>query len=99
MISDMQINYMNTSEWDEKEVATEMERIRAKWERFGLKMPKLVYWNVNASKNTILDGSPDVTYVSGCSPTIFEQILTGVTGYELMLKKLMSERYAVIKQI
>ena len=40
---------------------------------------------------------PDVTYVSGCSPVIFEQVLTGVTGYELMLKKLMSERYAAIK--
>ena len=37
--------------------ATEMERIRKRWEINGLKMPHLVYWNVNASKNTILDGS------------------------------------------
>ena len=97
IISDMQIDSMNTAYWRSGQVATEMERIRARWEANGLKMPNLVYWNVNASKNTILDDGPNVTYVSGCSPTIFEQILTGVTGYELMLKKLMSERYAAIK--
>ena len=96
IISDMQIDYMTYHHWTERNAATEMERIRAKWEINGLKMPHLVYWNVNASKNTILDGSSDVTYVSGCSPVIFEQVLTGVTGYELMLKKLMSERYAAI---
>lgn len=97
IISDMQIDRMNTAYWTSDQTATEMERIRRRWELNGLKMPKLVYWNVNASNNTILDGSSDVTYVSGCSPTIFEQILTGVTGYDLMIKKLMSERYAPIK--
>ena len=97
IISDMQIDSMNTAFWSANQTVTEMERIRKRWENNGLKMPHLVYWNVNASKNTILDGSSDVTYVSGCSPVIFEQVLTGVTGYELMLKKLMSERYAVIK--
>ena len=97
IISDMQIDRMNTACWRSGQVATEMERIRKRWEANGLKMPNLVYWNVNASKNTILDDGPNVTYVSGCSPTIFEQILTGVTGYDLMIKKLMSERYAPIK--
>lgn len=97
IISDMQIDRGTTGYWSNGKVLTEMERIRKKWEMNGLRMPKLVYWNVNASKNTILDDGPNVTYVSGCSPVIFEQILTGVTGYELMLKKLMSERYAAIK--
>ena len=96
IISDMQIDSMNTHGWRANRVATEMETIRMNWERAGLKMPKLVYWNVNASNNTILDEGPNVSYVSGYSPVIFEQILTGVTGYDLMLKKLMSERYAVI---
>lgn len=97
IISDMQIDRMNTAYWSTDQTATEMERIRKRWEANGLKMPNLVYWNVNASKNTILDDGPNVTYVSGCSPVIFEQVLTGVTGYELMLKKLMSERYAAVK--
>ena len=97
IISDMQIDRMTSPYWTSDRTVTEMERIRKRWEINGLKMPHLVYWNVNASKNTILDGSSDVTYVSGCSPVIFEQVLTGVTGYELMLKKLMSERYAAVK--
>lgn len=103
IISDMQINSATCGwrrgdmrQWTEASAATDMERIKQKWARAGLKCPKLVYWNVNASKNTILDSGTDVTFVSGCSPVIFEQVLTGVTGYDLMLKKLMSARYEAV---
>ena len=85
------------SRWTETEAATEMEKIREDWELSGLKCPKLVYWNVDARQNTILDNGPDVTFVSGMSPVIFEQVITGVTGYELMLKKLMSARYEAVR--
>ena len=37
-----------------------------------------------------------VTFVSGYSPVLFEQIMTGKTGLDLVLDKLNSERYAVI---
>ena len=74
-----------------------MEKIRKDWEMCGLKCPKLVYWNVNASNDTILDKGPDVSFVSGCSPVIFEQVIKGVTGYDLMLDKLMSKRYAEVE--
>lgn len=103
VISDMQIDvgsgsYYNDhyKRWTTESAATEMERIRVKWEKAGLKMPRLVYWNVDARSNTILDNGPNVSYVSGCSPVIFEQVLTGVSGYDLMLKKLLSERYAAV---
>ena len=62
-----------------------------------LNVRNLYIGNVNASQNTILDSGRNVTFVSGCSPTIFEEVITGVTGYDLMLKKLMSERYAAVK--
>jgi hypothetical protein len=39
----------------------------------------------------------NVTYVSGFSPSIFETVMSGKTGYELMLDKLNTERYACIK--
>lgn len=95
IISDMQIDCM--SYWrDESIVKTEMEKIREEWKQAGLEMPHLVYWNVNASRDTILDGD-EATYVSGCSPVIYESILTGKTGIQLMLDKLNSERYAPIK--
>ena len=74
-------------------VVHEMEKIRQKWASYGLELPKLVYWNVNARNNTILDKGPNVSFVSGCSPIIFEQVLTGKTGIELMMHVLMSERY------
>ena len=96
IISDMQIDRMSRRGWNEDRTATEMERIRKEWAAVGLTLPNLVYWNVNASKNTILDAGRGVTFVSGCSPVIFEQILAGKTGYELMLEKLMSARYAEV---
>ena len=76
---------------------TLMENIAYKWNSYGYKMPHLVYWNVNARHNnipmTIKDG---VTLVSGFSPVIFEQIMKGKTGYDLMMDKLNEERYACI---
>ena len=76
---------------------TLMENIAHKWNAYGYKMPHLVYWNVNARHNnipmTIKDG---VTLVSGFSPVIFEQVMKGKTGYDLMMDKLNEERYACI---
>ena len=94
VISDMQIDYAVTTRrgWGE----TEMEAIRKKFESYGYKMPRLIYWNVDARENTILDNGPDVSFVSGMSPSIFETIMTGKTGYQLMMTKLDSERYKVI---
>ena len=101
VISDMEIDsgtgsWRGYNRWTKSGAATEMEKIRAEWAASGLKLPKLVYWNVNARNNTILDSGSDVTFVSGCTPTIFEQILTGVTGYDLMIQKICSARYEAV---
>ena len=77
---------------------TLFENIAAKWARYGYKMPHLVFWNVDARQNNIpMLGNGPVSYVSGFSPSIFETILSGKTGYELMMEKLDSERYSVIQ--
>lgn len=94
VISDMQIDSNFSYNYD---LSTEMEKVRNKWAKYGLEMPRLVYWNVNASKDTILDKGPKVSCVSGCSPILFKQVITGKNGYDLMLETLMSERYACIK--
>lgn len=73
-----------------------MNLIRTKWLDHGYDVPRLIYWNVSAVKDTILDDGPDVTYVSGASPSIFEQIIKGKTGYTLMMDVLNSERYSAI---
>ena len=93
VISDMQINSGCVGIRSNGDVLTLMETIREEWRAAGIKMPKLVYWNVNASSNTILDLGPDVSYVSGCSPIIFEMVMSGKTGLDIMLDKLGSDRY------
>jgi len=83
--------------WTKETTATEMEKIREEWAEAGLKMPKLTYWNVDARSNNILDLGENTSYVSGMSPVIFEQVLKGVTGWELCLDKLLSDRYKQVK--
>ena len=98
IISDMEIDaargyYAHNSNTPE----ARMESIHKKWEQYGYKMPKLIYWNVNARNNTILDKSENVSYVSGASPVIFQQIMSGKTGFDLMMDKLNNKRYNYIK--
>lgn len=101
VISDMEIDSGTRlgCYWDNQtrfSPTTEIDGIRAKWASHGYEMPKLVWWNVQARNNTILDTDPSATYVSGFSPSIFKQLMTGKIGAELMYETLNSERYKVI---
>lgn len=80
-------------------VNTLMESIREKWARYGYCLPHLIYWNCQARQNNIPEdiGCGLVSYVSGMSPSIFETILSGKTGVDLMLEKLDSPRYECIR--
>lgn len=105
VISDMEIDSGSgayswsrySSGWTERTAATEMEKIREKFASAGLECPRLIYWNVNARNDTILDSGPNVSFVSGFSPVLFQQVLTGKSGWDLCLDKLLSARYEVIK--
>ena len=79
--------------------ATLMENIAYKWQRVGYQMPELVYWNVQARGNNVIpmQAKDGITFVSGFSPVLFEQIMKGKTGYDLMMDKLNSERYECIR--
>ena len=71
---------------------------KAKWQNSGYQMPHLIYWNVNARTNNIpMLGKDAISFVSGFSPSIFQTIMSGKTGYDLMMECLNKERYAVIK--
>lgn len=77
---------------------TLFETMEKKWAAHGYKMPRLTFWNVQARQNNIpMRDNGHVTYVSGMSPVIFEQIMKGLTAYDLMMDKLNSERYAAIR--
>ena len=95
VISDMEINHMACGNWyDESRILTGMEAMRKKWAVAGLKLPKLVYWNVDARQNTFLDLGPDVSYVSGASVENFKAIITGKTGWDLVMEVINSDRYS-----
>ena len=105
VISDMEFNSCVTSgpasvsRWGSRVApsATLFEQMAQKWARAGYQMPHLIFWNVQARQNNIpMLGNGPISYVSGFSPSIFQTIMTGKTGYELMMEKLNSERYAVI---
>ena len=88
----------NSSNWTKDNAETLMEGIARKWAAAGYEMPHLIYWNVQARQNNIpMLGSGRISYVSGFSPSIFQTIMTGKTGYDLMMECLNGERYAVIQ--
>ena len=82
----------------EQNYSTLMENIAAKWRAYGFEMPNLIFWNVQARQNnipmTVKDG---ITFVSGFSPVLFEQIMKGKTAIDLMLDVLDGEMYARVK--
>ena len=104
VISDMEFDSATGNGWRRSgfsmctaNAETVMETIERKFNDHGLRMPKLIYWNVDARQANIpMIGNHYVSYVSGFSPSIFKQILTGKTGWDLMMEAIDSERYACI---
>lgn len=102
VISDMEFDsatsgWRSSSNINSRNAETVLEGIARKWAQYGYQMPHLIFWNVQARQNNIpMLGNGPISYVSGFSPSIFETIMSGKTGYELMMEKLNSERYAVI---
>ena len=77
---------------------TLFETLSKRWAANGYKMPKLVFWNVDARQNNIaMRDTGYVSYVSGMSPSIFEQIMSGKTAADLMYEVLDQARYSCIK--
>ena len=75
-----------------------MEDIAKEWELHGYKLPHLIYWNVDARSNNIAQlGNGPISFVSGMSPSIFQTIISGKTGVDLMYETLNAERYNAIK--
>lgn len=99
VISDMQIDSQYGWGYRDGKAATRtmMENMRLKWAKAGYELPKMVYWCVDSRRDTFLDDGPNVTYVSGSSAVLFEQIAKGVTAQDLMFEKLNSKRYSVIE--
>jgi len=76
---------------------TVFDTIAIEWAKLGYTLPDVIFWNLDARHNNIPAIGRGFSYVSGFSPTMIDTILSGKDGVSLMLEKLNSERYAVIK--
>jgi hypothetical protein len=95
ILSDMQFD--QCARFDDR--AKEM--IARKYEQAGYPMPRIIFWNVNGSYG----GTPvrfddrGICHVSGFSPAIMKSVLANdledFTPYNVMLKVLMNDRYAL----
>ena len=95
VISDMEIDhYMRPGRhWDFLDV------MRKRFANHGYALPKIVMWNVNARKDTVLSQDERTIFISGQSASSFKtlcQNLDGVTAYDLMLQVLNGPAYAKV---
>lgn len=96
IISDMQFDACA-----QNGAGTNFEVIKRKYAASGYTMPKLVFWNVNASNSDypVTVNDQGVCLVSGCSPSILKSVLSAktFTPTDIMLETLNKPRYDVVK--
>lgn len=94
IISDMEFNCCTVGA-----DVTNFENAKNAFAEAGYKLPKVVFWNVDARNRQVpvTSNEQGVALVSGCSPQIFRMLKSNdFSPYSFMLEVLGSERYAVI---
>lgn len=76
---------------------TLFDTMRRRWADHGYKMPRLIFWNLDARQNNIPAIGDSISYVSGFSMAALEGVLSGKDGYDMMMEILNKEKYLVIK--
>ena len=89
--------YYNSKRLTGGNIDTLLETIAKRWAAYGYALPRVIFWNLDARQNNIPALGGRFSYVSGFSMNMVEQILSGKDGYDLMMEKLDTERYACIK--
>lgn len=97
IFSDMEFDGAFTRTTNKEEMETLLETIAKEWAAAGYELPPVVFWNLDSRQQNYPAQGEKFSYVSGLSPVLIEQILSGKTGIQLMLEKLLSKRYEVIK--
>jgi hypothetical protein len=96
ILSDMQFN--GCVNYDDSAI----EMIERKYRESGYEMPKVVFWNLNASygNTPVKFDKGGTALVSGFSPAIVKPLLSGdldgFTPESVMLKTIMDDRYKVL---
>lgn len=77
-----------------KNQRTLMDQIESRWKDVGYKLPRLVFWNVEARQNQFPKIDGNVTLVSGLSPAIFMSTIKNLSPIETMMDAI--EKYSNI---
>jgi hypothetical protein len=91
--------HFNDSVTGRRTLETLMEQAKAKFVAAGVKFPEVTFWNLNAANPVFQTTNvPGFTYVSGYSPAVLKQVLSGkyLTPYEVMVQTLSQDRYLPI---
>lgn len=92
---------MSDMQFDQAGSFTASEMIEQQYAAAGYKMPRVVWWNINAYENVpCRAGKNGMALVSGFSPSILKSILANSTFEEfsprsIMLETVMVDRYAL----
>ena len=95
VVSDMEFDYCA-----ENASMSNFENAKAKYLANGYKLPSVVFWNVESRnrQQPVKMNEQGVALVSGCTPRIFSQVISGQTEpYANMTNVVGSERYAAIR--
>jgi hypothetical protein len=96
ILSDMEFNIGTRGNWDK----SAQEIFESKFAEAGYKMPKIVYWNIQARNNNfpVQFNKEGVGLVSGFSPSLLTSVLSGkdLTPFSMMMEVISSERYSVV---
>lgn len=94
IISDMQFDRCTTNSNE-----TNFTNAEKLFNEHGYKLPTLVFWNVNASKNNVpvTANTQGAVLVSGFSPRLFSMVVSGeIDPYKFMINAINTERYDII---
>jgi len=94
IFSDMQFN--SCTRFDD----SAHQMIARKYEDYGYKLPKIVFWNLNSYDNVPVESTTSgVALVSGFSPSVMKAVLSGdleeFTPESIMMQTVMADRYAI----
>lgn len=76
--------------------ATNFENAKREFEKWGYKLPQVIFWNVNSRnlQQPVRMNDQGVALVSGCSPQVFSMLKEGnLEPYKFMMSVLSSARY------
>ena len=102
IVSDMEFDHATSRTPSLYGMKALFDELADRYEEYGYKLPKLVFWNVNSRTNTIplTENEMGVVLVSGYSPNILSMVMSNQTDPWLALKeKLDEQRYSCVSDI